>query len=85
MISSASSLHPPVNVDFYVVKDKILRREYRADANDQPQSLHTTEAICSQILEVWPEPPLHDHLHVFVTLPDEDDSEWFFSPSTWPI
>jgi hypothetical protein len=31
----AGLLHPQVNVDFDAVKDKILRREYRPDANDQ--------------------------------------------------
>ncbi|KAI0285852.1 hypothetical protein BGY98DRAFT_1173292 [Russula aff. rugulosa BPL654] len=63
-----------VNVDYNAVNDKIMRREYRPDANDQPQSLHTAEAICSQIFEVWPEPPPHNYRQVFITLPDEAEN-----------
>jgi hypothetical protein len=64
-------LHSQVNVNFDAVEDKIVRREYRPDANDQPQSLNTLKVIISQISEVWPEPPSHDHLHVFVDQPVE--------------
>jgi hypothetical protein len=53
----AGLLHPQVNVDFDAVNDKILRREYRPDANYQTQSLHTVKATISQLFEVWPEPP----------------------------
>jgi hypothetical protein len=67
-------LHPQVNVDFDAVEDKILRREYRPDADsDQSQSLNTpVEGTVSQLFEVWPEPPPQGHLHIFITLPEVD-------------
>jgi hypothetical protein len=81
----AGLLHPQVNVDFDAVKDKILRREYRPDANDQTQSLHTAEAICSQIFEVWPEPPPHNYLQVSITLPDEAERDLLPCPGFPPL
>jgi hypothetical protein len=80
-MASAGLLHPQVNVDFNAVEDQIMRGEYRPDANDQP--LQTLKAIISRISEVWPKPPPHDHLHVFVGLPVEvdnptDSGVWFF-------
>ncbi|KAF8498612.1 hypothetical protein F5888DRAFT_1633856 [Russula emetica] len=66
----ASHLHLwKVNVDFDAVRDKIMRREYRPDANDQSQPLQTVKTIISPICEVWPEPPPHGHVHVFAGLP----------------
>jgi hypothetical protein len=64
-----------------------MHRKYRPDANDQPQSLHSVKAVTSRIFEVWPEPPPGGHLHVFITLPDEDErptissEQFFFNPS----
>lgn len=84
-MASAGLLHPQVNVDLDAVEDEIIMRgEYRPDANDQSQPLHTVKGRTSLISEVWPEPPPHGHLHVFVGRPGVVDSptsssEWFFS------
>jgi hypothetical protein len=51
------------------VQDKIKRGEYRPNANDQPQPLRTVKIITSPISDVWPEPPPHGHLHIFVSVP----------------
>jgi len=76
----ASDLHLwKVNVDFDAVRDKIMRREYRPDANDQSQPLQTVKTIISPICEVWPEPPPHGHVHVFAGLPPGK-----VSPTIWP-
>jgi hypothetical protein len=73
-----------VNINFDAVEDKIMRGEYRPDANDQFQPLHTVKGMTSLISQVWPEPPPHGHLHVLVGRPDVDmhpsiSGEWFFS------
>jgi hypothetical protein len=60
--------------------------EYRPDAKDQLQPLHTPKGVSSTLSEVWPESPPHGHLHVFVSrlLIKVDhsitSSEWFFFP-----
>jgi hypothetical protein len=38
-MASAGLRHPQVDVDLDAVKDKIMRGEYRPDANDQTQPL----------------------------------------------
>jgi hypothetical protein len=59
------------------VEDKMMRGEYRPDANDRP--LLTWEGVTSLIYEVWPEPTPHNHIHVFVCLPDEEYDEEYSS------
>ena len=90
-MSPPGLLHPQVNVDFDAVEDKIVRREYRPDANDHPQPLRMVKAITSRIFEVWPEPPPDDHLQVFVDLPVKRTagllrvSGFILSPGTWAV
>jgi len=54
-------------VDHDEVGDQIYASsgQYQLDVNDQ-RRLRITEAL----LKVWPEPPPHDQLHVFVSLPE---------------
>ena len=63
-MASTGLLHPQVNVGFNVVEDRIYDGMYQLDANDQTR-LRTRE----KIIEVWPNPPPNDLLHVFVSLP----------------
>ncbi|KAF8490351.1 hypothetical protein F5888DRAFT_1129431 [Russula emetica] len=66
-----------VDIDLDAVENKMMRGEYRPDANDQPQPLRTVKTTISSISEVWPEPPPHGHLHVFVGLPGGAGSPTF--------
>ena len=53
--------------------DEIGLQEYWPNDNDHPlgfQRLETLKLLGSSISEIWPEPPLHGQLHVFVSLPD---------------
>ncbi len=59
---SASLLHPQVDVKYNEVQKEIHAGQYRPTPDDRV--LHTIENISG----VWPGPPPHGHLHVFVNV-----------------
>ena len=74
-MASVGSLHPQVDVDYNMERKKRVNTgEYRPSINDQvlkPMDI---------ISKVWPGPPLHRHLHVFIGLPTPGSGEYFIRP-----
>ena len=65
-------LHLQTDVALEVLREAIFNGEYRPNASDR--KLWPDELINA----VWPEGPSHGKLHVFITLPDRQSSQ--FSP-----
>ena len=65
-MASAGLWHPQVDIGFSKETKKIISDgQYRPTPNDEV--LDPTQSISG----VWPEPPPHGHLHIYVGLPSE--------------